>query len=160
MVDVPTDASYITGTSVNVSVTAAKTGAPSAVERTLTVDLVAPTAPTYTVPGSLTVGAAITSMSPTGASDVNEYSASGLPAGLSINASTGVISGTPTAAATATASVTVTVSDSGGNSATVSITFPAVAKGDQTLSGFAYSASSVVFGYRADGDGAARRRGR
>ena len=150
-VDVPADASYITGASVDVRVTAAKTGftAPSAVERTLTVDLVAPTAPTYTAPGSLTVGAAITSMSPTGASGVNGYDASGLPAGLSINAGTGVISGTPTAAATGTASVTVTVSDSAGNTDTVSITFPAVAKGEQTLSGFSYSASSVTFGSAA-----------
>ena len=60
-----------------------------------------------------------------------------------------MISGTPTAAATATASVTVTVSDSGGNTDTVDITFPAVAKGDQTLSGFSYSASSVTFGSAA-----------
>ena len=150
-VDVSADASYITGTSVDVRVTAAKTGftAPSAVERTLTVDLVAPTAPTYTAPGSLTVGAAITSMSPTGASGVSEYDAPGLPAGLSINAGTGVISGTPTAAATGAASVTVTGSDSAGNTDTVSITFPAVAKGDQTLSGFSYSPSSVAFGLAA-----------
>ena len=99
-------------------------------------------------------------MSPTGAIGVNEYSASGLPTGLSINASTGVISGTPTAAATATASVTVTVSDSGGNTDTVDITFPAVAKGDQTLSGFSLQrlVGDVWFG-RADVDRAERRAG-
>ena len=150
-VDVPADASYITGTSVDVRVTAAKTGfiAPSAVERTLTVDLVAPTAPSYTAPDSLKVGAAITAMSPTGASGVNEYDAPGLPTGLSIDAVTGVISGTPSAAATGAASVTVTVSDTAGNRATVDITFPAVAKGDQTLSGFSYSPSSVTFGSAA-----------
>ena len=41
---------------------------------------------------------------------------------------------------------TVTVTDNAGNPAEVSITFPAVAKGDQTLTGFAYSADSVTFG--------------
>ena len=139
---------YITGTSVVVTVSAAKTGftAPADVQRTLTIDLTAPVAPSYTAPGSLKVGAAITSMSPTGAIGVNEYSAPGLPTGLRIDAVTGVISGTPEAADTDTASVTVTVSDTASNTATVGITFPAVAKGDQTLSGFSYSASSVTFG--------------
>ncbi|MGA5131956.1 M4 family metallopeptidase [Streptomyces olivoreticuli] len=46
------------------------------------------------------------------------YSASGLPAGLSINPSTGLISGTPTA--TGTSSVTVTAKDSGGKTGTAS----------------------------------------
>ena len=40
------------------------------------------------------------------------YSATGLPAGLAINASTGLISGTPTA--TGTSSVAVTVKDGTG----------------------------------------------
>ena len=43
----------------------------------------------------------------------------------------------------------MTVSDAAGNTAEVSITFPAVAKGDQTLTGFQYSASSVTFGSTA-----------
>ena len=150
-VNVPADASYITGTGVSVSVTAAKAGytSPDAVQRALGIGLTAPVAPSYTVPGSLKVGAAITEMISTGANGVNEYAASELPTGLSINTGTGVISGTPTAAATATASVTVTVSDTAGNTDTVSITFPAVAKGEQTLSGFSYSASSVTFGSAA-----------
>jgi cellulase/cellobiase CelA1 len=42
------------------------------------------------------------------------YSATGLPAGLSVNSSTGLISGTPTAAGTST--VTVTVQDGTGAS--------------------------------------------
>ena len=55
-VSVPAAAAYITGPSVEVSVTASKTGyaAPGAVTRTLTVDLEAPAAPAYTAPGSLT----------------------------------------------------------------------------------------------------------
>ncbi|MEU7132488.1 M4 family metallopeptidase [Streptomyces sp. NPDC046261] len=46
------------------------------------------------------------------------YSATGLPAGLSINSSTGLISGTPTT--TGTSNVTVTVKDSGGKTGTAS----------------------------------------
>ena len=150
-VSVPADASYITGTSVVVAVNATKTGytSPSAVQRTLTVDLTAPTAPTYTAPGSLKVGVAITAMSPSGGSGIDEYGATGLPPGLSIDMGTGAIGGTPDTAEANTASVTVTASDTADNAAEVSITFPAVAKGDQTLTGFQYSASSVAFGSAA-----------
>jgi endo-1,4-beta-xylanase len=49
------------------------------------------------------------------------YSATGLPAGLSINSSSGLISGTPTA--TGTSSVTVTATDSTGASGTASFTW-------------------------------------
>ena len=57
--------------------------------------------------------------------------------------------GTPVAADVDMARATVTVTDRAGNSADVSITFPAVAKGDQTLTGFAYNASSVALGSAA-----------
>ena len=62
-VDVPADASYITGTSVAVRVTASKAGflAPDAVERTVAVDLVAPET-TYGTPGPLQVGVAMTAL--------------------------------------------------------------------------------------------------
>ena len=150
-VSVPADANYITGTSLVVEVNATRTGftAPAAITRTLTVDLTAPTAPTYTAPGSLKVGVAIAAMSPSGGIGTDAYSATGLPPGLSIDTGTGVISGTPDTAEANTASVTVTASDTAGNTAEVSIAFPAVTKGDQTLTGFQYSASSVAFGSTA-----------
>ena len=150
-VSVPADASYISGTSVDVTVSATKTGftAPGNAQRTLTVDLTAPTAPTYTVPASLKVGVAIAAMSPSGGSGIDAYKATGLPSGLSIDTGTGAIGGTPDTADANTADATVTVSDTAGNTAEVSIAFPAVAKGDQTLTGFQYSASSVAFGSAA-----------
>ena len=147
-VDVPADAAYITGTSVDVEVNATKTGftASSAVARSLTVDLTAPEAPTYTAPSSLKVGEAIAAMNPTGGTGIDEHGATGLPSGLSINTATGAIGGTPDTADASTASATITASDSAGNTDTVDIAFPAVAKGDQTLTGFRYGASSVTFG--------------
>ena len=147
-VDVPADAAYITGTSVTVTVSASKTGytPPSDVTRALAVDLTAPSA-TYTPPSSLQVGVAIGAMTPsTTATDIASYSATGLPSGLGIDTGTGVISGTPDTADASTASATVTVKDTAGNAADASITFPAVAKADQTLTGFAYSSASVTFG--------------
>ena len=146
-VSVPASAAYITGPSVSVSVSVSKTGftSPSAVTRALTVDLTAPTASTYTAPASLKVGEAITAMSPSGGSGIDGYGATGLPSGLVIDAGTGDISGTPDTAGGA-ANATVTVTDTAGNPDTVSISFPAVDKGDQTLTGFAYSPASVTFG--------------
>ena len=150
-VSVPADAAYISGTSVAVEVNASKTGysAPAAITRSLAVDLTAPTAPTYSAPASLKVGEAITSMSPSGGVDIDEYSATDLPSGLTLNTGTGVIGGTPEAADVATATATVTVGDAAGNTATATIIFPAVDKGDQALTGFQYSASSVSFGSTA-----------
>ena len=146
-VSVPADAAYISGTSVAVEVNASKTGytAPAAITRSLAVDLTAPTAPTYSAPVSLKVGEAITSMSPSGGVDIAEYGAAGLPSGLGIDTS-GVISGTPDKAGASTATATVTVRDAAGNTATATIIFPAVDKGDQALTGFQYSPSSVTYG--------------
>jgi Putative Ig domain len=55
------------------------------------------------------------------------YSAAGLPAGLSINSATGLITGTPTTAATS--SVTVTAKDSTGASGSASFTWAISASG-------------------------------
>ena len=118
--------------------------------RTLTVDLTAPTPPTYTAPGTLKVGVAITAMTPsTTATDIASYDATGLPSGLNIDAGTGVITGTPDTANDSPATATVTVTDAAVNPADVSITFPMVAKGDQTLTDFAYNPTTVTFGAAA-----------
>ena len=150
-VSIPPAASYITGEDVDVTVSASKTGftPPSTKEFKLSVFLIAPTAPTYTAPASLRVGEAITAMSPSDGSGVRRHTATGLPSGLSIHWRTGVIDGTPDTADANTAEATVTVSDIADNTDTVSITFPLVAKGDQTLAGFRYSSSTVTFGATA-----------
>jgi type II secretory pathway component PulJ len=82
----------------------------------------------------------------TGGTNPYAWSAAGLQAGLTINASTGVISGTPTA--TGTSSVTVTMTDAAGATATStysltihaapSITTASLPNGEQ---GVAYSAT-------------------
>src|SRR5207302_10957595 len=82
----------------------------------ITVNDVAPAALTYsTNPATYTKGTAITANTPTSSDGaVVSYSVSpALPAGLSLNTSTGVITGTPTALAT-TAGYLVTATKSGG----------------------------------------------
>ncbi|MFC1404220.1 MULTISPECIES: putative Ig domain-containing protein [Streptacidiphilus] len=86
---------------------------------------------TVTGPGnqSGTVGTAVSlqiSASDSGSSTLT-YSASGLPAGLSINSSTGLISGTPTTAGTS--SVTVTATDATGASGSASFSWTIATSG-------------------------------
>ena len=106
-----------------------------------------PPAVSYRPPGSLQVGKTIAPMSPlTSDTDKNShsYSPTLLPAGLTVHASTGDITGTPATAGLAVTG-TVTVTDAAGNISLVSINFPEVVKGEQTLSDFGYGAMSQRF---------------
>ena len=127
---VPSNAGYIMGSSVLLTVTATKTGFTSAtpVSRTLKVDLTAPTV-SYTAPLSLTVGDAIIAMVPTKSEDIDSYaiSSDSLLRGLSLNGATGVISGMPTTGNPNTQTVEVLATDDAGNTGTAMIDFPPVA---------------------------------
>ncbi len=95
-----------------------------------TVTVTNPGAQTATVgtPKSLQISA-----SSSGSGQTLTYSATGLPAGLTINASTGLISGTPTTAQTTTS--TVTVSDTTGATGTASFGWTVSGGGGGTCSG-------------------------
>ena len=143
----------ITGAEVEIVVTATLSGNQDGeARRTLTVDLTAPAA-TWTAPATLTVGVAITDIPAAGPSadipDANGYAATDLPAGLMIDANTGAISGAPTTANANVATATITLTDTNGNTGTVDLTFPAVDRGSQTLTGFAYSATTAMVGQTA-----------
>ncbi|MFM6975438.1 MAG: putative Ig domain-containing protein, partial [Sphingobacteriaceae bacterium] len=96
-------------------VTASNNGGSATFDLVITVNDVAPSALSYTSPNTFTKGVSVVSLSPTvSGGAVVTYSAPSLPAGLSINSSTGVISGTPSAI-TATATYTVTATNTGGS---------------------------------------------
>jgi gliding motility-associated-like protein len=130
-----TSTGVITGTPTAVSAsrtyTVTGTTATSACVGTTTFTLevfnaVAPSALSYS-PATQTVrqGTAITAMTPTITGGAPTYTISpALPAGLSINATTGIISGTLTAAQTGSVTYTVTATNTGGTTtATVTLVF-------------------------------------
>jgi 6-phosphogluconolactonase (cycloisomerase 2 family) len=125
------------------TVTATNSGGSTTDNVTITVKDIPPTALTYsTNPATYTKGTAIANNVPShGGGVVVSYSVTpALPASLSLNTSTGVISGTPTVVA-GTASYTVTATNSGGSiTASVSITVKDVAP-----SALTYSANPVTY---------------
>ena len=84
---------------------------------TTTIDItvyVAPSVLTYASPVNGTVGAALTELAPALSGDADNYSVQpALPAGLVLNSTTGVVSGTPTVARVP-ATYTITASNLGG----------------------------------------------
>ena len=82
------------------------------------------------IPTSLTIGTQITDMNPTTTqlTGTIAYTSSGtFPAGITMAGATGIISGTPTTYSASATSVTVTAT-AGTDSASVAISFPAVAR--------------------------------
>ena len=155
-VTVPSSAPYIAEPTARVLVTASKPGLPPArsVTRTLTVDTTAPTV-SYASPKSMKVGERIPDTAPTDdtptdsdfATHSYRITAGGtLPAGLSLDSANGRIHGTPTAASARPKTTTVVVTDRAGNLQEVSVIFPAVSKGLQSLTGFGYEPRRIVFG--------------
>src|SRR6202050_4661023 len=96
----------------------------------------------YATPPAFVLNEPITALKPTVTGTVTTYSVNpALPAGLSINSSTGVISGTPTAV-TAKTSYTVTASNTGGSTtAVVSI----VVNSEGTLPAIKYGSAYYSF---------------
>ena len=107
--------------SATYTITATNAGGSGTATVTIQVNDVAPSAVSYT-PNSLTLtnGTAMTSVTPTSSGGtVTSWSVSpSLPAGLSLDTSTGEISGTPTAI-TSSASYTVTATNTGGSATAI-----------------------------------------
>jgi hypothetical protein len=99
----------------------------------ITVRIAPPSGLSYRTPQTYTVGMAIIPLAPTVAGTVASYGVSpALPAGLTLNPTSGIISGTPTAASSA-ASYTITASNSTG-STTFSLALTVVLLPPQSLS--------------------------
>jgi subtilase family serine protease len=124
-----------TATTYSATVTAKDTtGATGSASFTWTINAAAANKVTVTNPGSQTgtVGTAASlqiSATDSASGQTLTYSASGLPAGLTINASTGLITGTPTTATTYSATVTAKDTTGATGSASFTWTINAAASG-------------------------------
>ena len=99
--------------------------------------------------GTIGVGYSQT-LQATGGTPPYAWSATGLPAGLTLDLNTGILSGTPTAAGASTISVTVTDAAKGNANATLTLTIDPLAISTATLPngfvGIPYSAALAVTG--------------
>ncbi|MBA3708416.1 MAG: putative Ig domain-containing protein [Planctomycetes bacterium] len=128
---------------------------------TLTVNAAPPVAPVVSSAGTATATVGQTfSYTITASNSPTSFGATGLPAGLTINTATGVISGTPTASGTATVTISATNAAGTGSKTltlTVNAAVPVVTSaGSATATvgqGFTYSitASNVPTSYGATG---------
>jgi hypothetical protein len=110
--------------SASYTITATNTGGTDTASVTIVVNDIAPSIAYSTTSFTLTKGTAMTttSVTSTGGTVVSYSVSPSLPAGLSLNASTGTLSGTPTAV-TSSASYTITATNTGGtDTASVTIT--------------------------------------
>ncbi len=96
----------------------------SVIPFTVTIAIAAPTSLSYNTPNVYTVGTSITALTPTSSGGaIASYSISpSLPAGLTLNTSTGVISGTPSAVSSQTSYTVTGTNASGTVTTTVVIT--------------------------------------
>ena len=111
----------MTSTSTSYTVTATNTGGSATATISITVNDAPPSGVAYSgSPFTLTKGVAMTTATPSvSGGTVTSWSVSpSLPAGLSLDTSTGAISGTPTAI-TSAANYTVTATNGGGSNSTV-----------------------------------------
>ena len=131
--------------SASYTVMATNTGGSTTASLTITVNDAAPASLVYTTStATYTVGVAITANSPSnGGGTVTSYGVSpALPSGLSLNTSTGVITGTP-AAVKATGTYIVTATNSGGSTtAGLTITVNAAVT---PPTGLTYSTNPAVY---------------
>jgi hypothetical protein len=137
-------ASAAAGSLASANVTLTSTGATTAnvaVSGTVSQAGVAPTVTAATIPGTFGVALSanvVASQNPTSYA----ISSGTLPAGLSLNTTTGAITGTPTAAGTGVV-VAVTASNSTGTSAPANLTFD-IAKAAQTITGLSTTDSKYT----------------
>ncbi len=131
------------------TLTASNSAGSTTATLSITVNEVAPAGLTYTTTAATyTVGVPITANSPTSSGGaVSTYSVSpALPAGLSLSTTTGIISGTPTAA-TASATYTVTATNTGGSATkdlTITVSGVAPANLTYTLTTAAYTKGVAI----------------